>query len=116
EDCVNAVGVEVNTASAALLARVSGLNTTIANNIVEFRNQNGAFKSRAALKKVPRLGEKTFEQAAGFLRVAGAENPLDASGVHPEAYSVVEKIAAKNARDISSLIGDSSFLRALKAQ
>lgn len=116
EDCVNAVGVEVNTASAALLARVSGLNSTIANNIVEFRNQNGAFTSRTALKKVPRLGEKTFEQAAGFLRVAGAKNPLDASGVHPEAYSVVEKIAAKHARDISGLMGDSTFLRSLKAQ
>ena len=115
EDCVNAVGVEVNTASAALLARVSGLNSTIANNIVEFRNQNGAFTSRTALKKVPRLGDKTFEQAAGFLRVAGGDNPLDASAVHPESYSVVEKIAQKNARDIKSLIGDSSFLRGLKA-
>ncbi len=115
EDCVNAVGVEVNTASAALLARVSGLNTTIANNIVEFRNQNGAFNSRSALKKVPRLGDKTFEQAAGFLRVAGGDNPLDASAVHPESYSVVEKIAAKNSREIKGLIGDSSFLRALKA-
>lgn len=115
EDCVNAVGVEVNTASAALLARVSGLNTTIANNIVEFRNQNGAFSSRAALKKVPRFGEKTFEQAAGFLRVAGGNNPLDASGVHPEAYSVVEKIADKHSREVKGLIGDSSFLRGLKA-
>lgn len=115
EDCVNAVGVEVNTASAALLARVSGLNTTLANNIVEFRNQNGAFNSRAALKKVPRFGEKTFEQAAGFLRVAGGDNPLDASAVHPESYSVVEKIAQKNTRDIKGLIGDSSFLRGLKA-
>ncbi|WP_039915261.1 Tex family protein [Cellvibrio mixtus] len=115
EDCVNAVGVEVNTASAALLARVSGLNNTLANNIVEFRNQNGAFASRAALKKVPRFGEKTFEQAAGFLRVAGGDNPLDASAVHPESYSVVEKIAQKNAREIKGLIGDSSFLRGLKA-
>jgi uncharacterized protein len=115
EDCVNAVGVEVNTASAALLARVSGLNTTLANNIVEFRNQNGAFNSRAALKKVPRFGEKTFEQAAGFLRVAGGDNPLDASAVHPESYSVVEKIAQKNTREIKGLIGDSSFLRGLKA-
>lgn len=115
EDCVNAVGVEVNTASAALLARVSGLNTTIANNIVEFRNSNGAFKSRAALKKVPRFGEKTFEQAAGFLRVAGGENPLDASAVHPESYSVVEKIAQKHSREMKGLIGDSSFLRGLKA-
>lgn len=115
EDCVNAVGVEVNTASAALLARVSGLNTTLANNIVEFRNANGAFKSRAALKKVPRFGEKTFEQAAGFLRVADGENPLDASAVHPESYTVVEKIAEKNAREMKGLIGDSSFLRGLKA-
>jgi len=115
EDCVNAVGVEVNTASAALLARVSGLNTTLANNIVEFRNQNGVFSSRAALKKVPRFGEKTFEQAAGFLRVAGGDNPLDASAVHPESYSVVEKIAQKNARELKGLIGDSSFLRGLKA-
>ncbi len=115
EDCVNAVGVEVNTASAALLARVSGLNSTLANNIVEFRNQNGAFNSRAALKKVPRFGEKTFEQAAGFLRVAGGNNPLDASAVHPESYSVVEKIAVKHTRDIKGLIGDSSFLRGLKA-
>ncbi len=115
EDCVNAVGVEVNTASAALLARVSGLNTTLANNIVEFRNANGVFKSRAALKKVPRFGEKTFEQAAGFLRVAGGTNPLDASAVHPESYSVVEKIAEKNQREMKGLIGDSNFLRGLKA-
>ena len=115
EDCVNAVGVEVNTASAALLARVSGLNATLANNIVEFRNQNGVFASRAALKKVPRFGEKTFEQAAGFLRVAGGENPLDSSGVHPESYSVVQEIAEKNTREIKGLIGDTSFLRGLKA-
>jgi uncharacterized protein len=115
EDCVNAVGVEVNTASAALLARVSGLNTTLANNIVEFRNQNGVFTSRSSLKKVPRFGEKTFEQAAGFLRVAGGDNPLDASAVHPESYSIVEKIAQKNTREIKGLIGDSAFLRGLKA-
>ena len=114
EDCVNAVGVEVNTASAALLARVSGLNQTLASNIVEFRNQNGAFKSRAALKKVPRFGEKTFEQAAGFLRVAGGDNPLDASAVHPESYAVVEKIAAKHGREINGIVGDSNFLRSLK--
>lgn len=116
EDCVNAVGVEVNTASAALLSRVSGLNTTLANNIVEFRNQHGAFTSRTALKKVTRFGEKTFEQAAGFLRVAGGDNPLDASGVHPESYSVVEKISAKSGRDLKSLIGDSAFLRGLDAK
>lgn len=115
EDCVNAVGVEVNTASAALLARVSGLNSTLANNIVEFRNQNGAFTSRTSLKKVPRLGEKTFEQAAGFLRVANGENPLDASAVHPESYSVVEKIAQKNGRELKGVIGDTNFLRGIKA-
>jgi len=115
EDCVNAVGVEVNTASAPLLARVSGLNQTLANNIVEFRNSNGVFKSRAALKKVPRFGEKTFEQAAGFLRVASGDNPLDASAVHPESYGVVKKIAEKNGRELKGLIGDSAFLRSLKA-
>jgi uncharacterized protein len=115
EDCVNAVGVEVNTASAPLLARVSGLNQTLANNIVEFRNANGVIRSRSELKKVPRLGDKTFEQAAGFLRIAGSDNPLDASGVHPEAYSVVEKIAQINAREVKGLIGDSAFLRSLKA-
>jgi protein Tex len=115
EDCVNAVGVEVNTASAPLLAAVSGLNQSIANNIVEFRDQNGVFTSRSDLKNVPRFGAKTFEQAAGFLRVANSENPLDASAVHPESYAVVEKIAEKNDRPISNLMGDSGFLRALKA-
>ncbi|NHO86089.1 Tex family protein [Pseudoteredinibacter isoporae] len=114
EDCVNAVGVEVNTASAPLLAAVSGLNSSIANNIVEFRDQNGAFKSREDLKNVSRFGAKTFEQAAGFLRVAGGDNPLDASAVHPESYSVVEAIAEKNGRPIHNLMGDSGFLRALK--
>ncbi len=115
EDCVNAVGVEVNTASAPLLAAVSGLNQTIANNIVDFRDQNGVFKSRADLKNVPRFGAKTFEQAAGFLRVANGENPLDGSAVHPESYAVVEKIATKNDRPITNLMGDSGFLRALNA-
>lgn len=115
EDCVNAVGVEVNTASAKLLAAVSGLNSSIANNIVDFRDQNGAFKSREELKKVSRFGAKTFEQAAGFLRVAGGDNPLDASAVHPESYSVVEAIAEKNNRPIHNLMGDSGFLRSLKA-
>lgn len=114
EDCVNAVGVEVNTASAPLLAAVSGLNSSIANNIVEFRDKNGAFKSREDLKDVSRFGAKTFEQAAGFLRVAGGDNPLDASAVHPESYSVVEAIAEKNSRPIHNLMGDSGFLRALK--
>jgi protein Tex len=115
EDCVNAVGVEVNTASAPLLAKVSGLSQTIANNIVDFRDLNGAFTSRDSLKKVSRFGEKTFEQAAGFLRVANSDNPLDTSAVHPESYSVVEAIAAKNDRNMKGLIGDSSFLRSIKA-
>jgi protein Tex len=114
EDCVNAVGVDVNTASPALLTRISGLNQTLANNIVEFRNQNGAFKTREQLKKVPRLGDKTFEQAAGFLRVVGGENPLDASAVHPESYAVVEKIVQKNKCEVKHILGDSAFLRALK--
>jgi uncharacterized protein len=91
EDCVNAVGVDVNTASIPLLTRISGLNATLASNIVSYRDANGAFKSRNELKKVPRLGDKTFEQAAGFLRVPNGDNPLDASSVHPEAYPVVEK-------------------------
>jgi uncharacterized protein len=114
EDCVNAIGVDVNTASPALLTRISGLNQTLASNIVEFRNQNGAFASRDQLKKVPRLGDKTFEQAAGFLRVMNGDNPLDASAVHPESYSIVEKIAQKSTRQVRGLIGDSAFLRSLK--
>ncbi|MDU9392520.1 Tex family protein [Pseudomonas sp. zfem002] len=113
EDCVNAVGVDVNTASVALLARISGLNATLAQNIVSHRDANGAFKTRAALKKVSRLGEKTFEQAAGFLRVMNGDNPLDASAVHPEAYPLVQRIAAETDRDIRSLIGDSGFLKRL---
>ncbi len=113
EDCVNAVGVDVNTASVALLARISGLNSTLAQNIVSHRDANGAFKTRAALKKVSRLGEKTFEQAAGFLRVMNGDNPLDASAVHPEAYPLVQRIAAGTDRDIRSLIGDSGFLKRL---
>jgi len=114
EDCVNAVGVDVNMASPALLTRISGLNQTLANNIVEFRNQNGAFKNRDQLKKVPRLGDKTFEQAAGFLRIMDGDNPLDRSAVHPESYSVVEKIVAKSGRAVKNLLGDSAFLRDLK--
>ena len=113
EDCVNAVGVDVNTASVALLARISGLNTTLAQNIVAHRDAHGAFKTRAALKKVPRLGDKTFEQAAGFLRVMNGDNPLDASAVHPETYPLVERIAANTGRDIRSLIGDASTLKRL---
>ncbi|HBX57883.1 Tex family protein [Pseudomonas sp. UBA2684] len=113
EDCVNAVGVDVNTASAALLARISGLNATLAQNIVAHRDANGAFKTREALKKVSRLGEKTFEQAAGFLRVMNGDNPLDASAVHPETYPLVQRIALDTGRDIRSLIGDSGFLKRL---
>ena len=114
EDCVNAVGVDLNTASAPLLTRVSGLNPTIAQNIVDYRDQNGAFSSRKELLKVSRLGAKTFEQAAGFLRVMNGDNPLDASAVHPEAYPLVQRIAGQTGRDIRSLIGDSSFLRKLE--
>lgn len=114
EDCVNAVGVDLNTASTPLLTRVSGLNPGIAQNIVDYRNTNGAFRSRRELLKVARLGEKTFEQAAGFLRVMNGDNPLDASAVHPEAYPLVERIASETGRDIRSLIGDSSFLRKLE--
>jgi uncharacterized protein len=113
EDCVNAVGVDVNTASAALLARISGLNATLAQNIVAHRDANGAFKTRNELKKVSRLGEKTFEQAAGFLRVMNGDNPLDASAVHPETYPLVQRIALDTGRDIRSLVGDASFLKRL---
>ena len=114
EDCVNSVGVDVNTASSPLLARVSGLNKTLADNIVTFRNDNGAFASRASLKKVPRLGPKTFEQAAGFLRILDGKNPLDASAVHPEAYPLVERIAEAAKRPVKSVIGDKAFLKSVK--
>ena len=116
EDCVNSVGVDVNTASAALLKRISGLNATLANNIVSYRDTHGAFKSRAQLKEVPRLGEKAFEQAAGFLRVSGSDNPLDASAVHPEAYPVVERILADIKAGVRELVGDARRLRALDAK
>lgn len=114
EDCVNAVGVEVNTASEQLLSRVSGLNASVAKALVSFRNTNGKFKSRDDLRKVPRLGDKTFEQAAGFLRIHGAENPLDASSVHPEAYIVVEKMAARVKKPVGSLVGNREVLKELK--
>ena len=114
EDCVNAVGVDLNTASAPLLARVSGLSAGVAENIVVYRDQHGAFASRKALLKVPRLGEKTFEQCAGFLRIADGDEPLDASAVHPEAYPVVERILAGGGRTVKQVIGDTAFLRALK--
>ncbi|MGP8291678.1 Tex family protein [Vreelandella zhanjiangensis] len=114
EDCVNAVGVDLNTASSALLSRVAGLSAAIAENIVAQRNIQGAFKSRKALLEVSRLGPKTFEQCAGFLRIHNAENPLDASAVHPEAYTLVERIAKQNGREVKGLIGDSAALKALK--
>ena len=113
EDCVNAVGVDVNTASAPLLARVSGLNASVAQGIVNYRDMKGMFTSRADLRSVPRLGEKTFEQAAGFLRIMNGENPLDASAVHPESYPVVEKILADIKKDVKSVIGDSKLLKTL---
>lgn len=115
EDCVNGVGVDLNTASAPLLSRVSGLNSTIANNIVAFRDANGAFNSRKQLKDVPRLGPKAFEQAAGFLRIMNGADPLDRSGVHPEAYSVVQRIVESNQKSVEEVIGDTRFLKALNA-
>lgn len=114
EDCVNAVGVDVNTASVALLKQVSGLTASISENIVAFRNQNGRFANRSQLKKVPRLGDKAFEQAAGFLRIMDGDNPLDASAVHPEAYPVVNAILGDTGKSIRELIGQSQFLRSLK--
>ena len=121
EDCVNAVGVDVNTASAALLTRVSGLSSTVAENIVVYRDNNGAFRSRKELLKVPRLGDKTFEQCAGFLRISDGEQPLDASSVHPEAYPVVERILRQCGREVTAsevkrVIGDASLLRGLKPE
>ncbi|MEO7068533.1 MAG: Tex family protein [Rhodanobacter sp.] len=116
EDCVNAVGVDVNTASAALLSRVAGLSASVAENVVKHRDANGPFANRKALLKVPRLGDKAFEQCAGFLRVSNGDNPLDASSVHPEAYPVVQRIVASCGREVKSIIGDSGFLRGLKAE
>ncbi|MCO6527023.1 Tex family protein [Snodgrassella sp.] len=114
EDCVNAVGVDVNTASVALLARISGLNNTLAQNIVNYRDQNGAFANRQTLLKVPRLGSKTFEQAAGFLRIQGGDEPLDASAVHPESYPIVAKMLQTAQLRADQLIGNRSVLKALK--
>jgi uncharacterized protein len=113
EDCVNAVGVDVNTASVPLLARVSGLSSSVAQGIVAYRDIKGMFTSRAQLREVPRLGEKTFEQAAGFLRIMGGDNPLDASAVHPESYPLVQRILAEIKQDIKSVIGNSQLLHAL---
>ncbi|MEW5835222.1 MAG: Tex family protein [Pseudomonadota bacterium] len=116
EDCVNAVGVDVNTASAALLSRVAGLTASVAENVVKHRDANGPFPNRKALLKVPRLGDKAFEQCAGFLRVPNGDNPLDASAVHPEAYPVVERIIAQCGREVRNIIGDTGFLRGLKPE
>ncbi len=113
EHCVNAVGADVNTASAPLLSRISGLSPTIAKNIVAFRDTHGPFRSRQRLLDVPRLGERTFQQAAGFLRIMNGDNPLDASAVHPEAYPVVERIATSTGVGLQALIGNSGVLRAL---
>ncbi|MQP67545.1 S1 RNA-binding domain-containing protein [Niveispirillum sp. SYP-B3756] len=113
EDCVNGVGVDLNTASVPLLARVSGLSETVAKNVVAFRDEKGAFRSRRQLLEVTRLGPKAFEQAAGFLRIRDGENPLDGSSVHPEAYPVVERILKKTGRPLSKLIGDVAFLQSL---
>jgi uncharacterized protein len=113
EDCVNAVGVDVNTASAPLLARVSGLNSSVAQSIVTYRDMKGMFTSRAGLRAVPRLGDKTFEQAAGFLRVMNGDNPLDASAVHPESYPLVQKILADINKDVKGVLGEAALLKSL---
>jgi uncharacterized protein len=114
EDCVNAVGVDVNTASVPLLARVAGLNATLARNIVEHRDANGPFRRREQLLNISRLGEKTFEQAAGFLRILNGDNPLDRSAVHPEAYPVVERILAASGRGLHEVLGNTAFLKTLE--
>jgi len=116
EDCVNAVGVDANTASAPLLARVSGIGAGLAQSIVQHRDANGPFKSRKALKEVPRLGPKAFEQCAGFLRIHDGEDPLDASGVHPEAYPVIRRILSATKSNIKALIGNAEIVRQLKPQ
>lgn len=116
EDCVNSVGVDLNTASAALLKRVAGLNQTMADNIVRFRDQSGKFRNRKSLLKVPRLGDKAFEQAAGFLRIMDGDNPLDASAVHPETYDLVKLISEETKTELAELIGNSSLLKKLNAK
>ncbi|VEI78124.1 general stress protein 13 [Mannheimia haemolytica] len=116
EDCVNAVGVDLNTASAPLLARVAGMTKTLAQNIVAFRDENGRFTSRSELKKVPRLGPKAFEQCAGFMRIIGGKNALDASSVHPEAYPVVEKILQATTSTLAELMGNSTKIHSLNAK
>ena len=115
EDCVNAVGVDVNTASAAILGYIAGLNKAIAQQIVDYRKENGRFDTRQGLKKVPRLGERTFEQAAGFLRIQDGAEPLDASAVHPESYGLVEKIVAAKATTVKDMIGNTEIIRQVDA-
>jgi len=115
EDCVNAVGVDINMASVPLLTQVSGLSQAMAENIVQFRDENGAFKNRKQLLNVPRLGPKAFEQSAGFLRISKGDNPLDGSAVHPETYPLVEKIVEQAGKSINAIIGDTSFLKKLSA-
>ncbi|WP_415229357.1 Tex family protein [Psychromonas sp.] len=116
EDCVNSVGVDLNSASVSLLARVAGLNSTVAKNIVSYRDQNGVFKSRQALQKVARLGDKAYQQSAGFLRINNALNPLDNSAVHPEAYDLVKRIAAREGVKVPQLLNNSGLLNSLDAQ
>lgn len=115
EDCVNAVGVDVNTASVALLTHISGLNETLAKNIVHYRDEHGAFRNREQLKEIPRMGDKAFQQSAGFLRIMNGENVLDSSSVHPEAYSLVEKIVATKGMEIKDLIGNRTLLQSINA-
>src|SRR5690606_4851276 len=116
EDCVNAVGVDLNTASAPLLSRVSGLSSTVANSIVRWRDAHGAFKNRKQLMEVAGLGAKTFEQAAGFLRIRDGDNPLDMSGVHPETYPVVQKIIASTGQAVQALLGRADMLGKLRPE
>jgi uncharacterized protein len=116
EDCVNAVGVDVNMASVPLLTRISGLNEQIAKQIVQFRDAHGRFNNRQQLKEVPRMGDKTFLLAAGFLRITEGDNPLDASSVHPEAYPLVEKILSNKNLSLSELIGNKTLLTAIDPQ
>lgn len=115
EDCVNAVGVDLNTASGALLKYIAGLNETLANNLIQYREENGPFKSRQELMSVPRMGEKTFQQAAGFLKVVNAANPLDGSSVHPESYDLVNKIVSKTNKDLNQVIGNQEAIKAVNA-
>ena len=116
EDCVNAVGADVNMASAQLLSSISGLNANVAKNVVAFREANGRFKTREEIKKVPRLGEKGYEQAIGFLRIIGGDNPLDASAVHPEAYPVIKKILQKVGKPLSEIMGNTELIKSLNPQ